>query len=36
MIADLFNAVMTYPLWSLYIAILLGLAIHGFRRSDKN
>lgn len=30
MIWDLFNAVMQHPYWALYIAILFGIAIHGF------
>lgn len=35
MITDLFNAVMPHPFWALYIAVLLGIAIHGFR-TDSN
>lgn len=31
MIWDLFNAVIQHPFWALYIAVLLGVAIHGFR-----
>lgn len=33
MIIDLFNQVMQHPFWALYIAVLLGIAIHGFRPS---
>lgn len=36
MIADLFNAVMQHPFWALYIAVLLGIAIHGFRTNNSN
>lgn len=35
MIWDLFNAVMQHPFWALYIAILLGIAIHGFRSKNE-
>lgn len=31
MITELFNAVSQHPFWALYIAVLLGIAIHGFR-----
>lgn len=31
MIQELFNAVSQHPFWALYIAVLLGIAIHGFR-----
>lgn len=34
MIRDLFNAVMQHPFWALYIALLLRIAIHGFRSGD--
>lgn len=34
MIWDLFNAVMQHPFWALYIAVLLGIAIHGFRSGN--
>lgn len=34
MIWGLFNAVMKHPFWALYIAILLGIAIHGFRTGN--
>lgn len=34
MIWDLFNAVMQHPYWALYIAFLLGIAIHGFRSGN--
>ena len=30
MIWDIFNAVAAHPFWALYIAILGGIAIHGF------
>ncbi len=36
MIQDLFNAVMQHPFWALYIALLLGVAIHGFRSDTHN
>lgn len=37
MIWDLFNAVMQHPFYALYIAVLLGVAIHGFRpKSETN
>ena len=34
----LFDFVMYHPFWALYLAILLGIAIHGFssHNSDKN
>lgn len=28
---DLFNFVMVHPYWALYLAFLLGIAVHGFR-----
>lgn len=36
MITELFTAVMQHPFWALYIAVLLGVAIHGFRPSNTN
>lgn len=30
-----FDFVMQHPFWALYTAILLGIAVHGFR-SDNN
>ncbi len=36
MIRDLFNAVMQHPFWALYIAMLPGVAIHGFRSDTHN
>lgn len=36
MIWELFNAVMQHPFWALYITILLGIAIHGFRPINRN
>lgn len=34
MIQELFSTVMQHPFWALYIAILLGISIHGFRSKD--
>lgn len=31
----LFDFVMNHPFWALYVAILLGIAIHGFRPASK-
>ena len=37
MIQELFGCVMQHPFWALYIAVLLGVAIHGFRpKSETN
>jgi hypothetical protein len=30
----LFDFVMYHPFWALYLAILLGIAIHGFRSNN--
>lgn len=32
----LFDFVMYHPFWALYLAILLGIAIHGFRSNNNN
>lgn len=29
----LFDFVMNHPFWALYLAILLGISIHGFRHT---
>lgn len=31
----LFDFVMQHPFWALYLAILFGIAIHGFRAEKK-
>lgn len=31
----LFDFVMQHPFWALYLAILFGIAIHGFRDEKK-
>ena len=37
MITELFSTVAQHPFWALYIAVLLGIAIHGFRpKSTQN
>lgn len=31
----LFDFVMQHPFWALYLAILFGIALHGFRSEKK-
>lgn len=31
----LFDFVMRHPFWALYLAILFGIAIHGFRTNKQ-
>lgn len=35
MIVDALNWMMAHPFWALYAAILLGIAIHGFRPATR-
>lgn len=35
MVQELFDFVMQHPFWALYLAILLGIAVHGFRTNKQ-